>query len=229
LIMSKFFIAGTDTEVGKTFTTCALIEHANQLGLKTMGLKPLAAGCDLVDGELRNEDAVALQSTMNMSLSYAQINPVALNTPCSPHIAAAIDKRSVDAARVVGVCRGAILARPDVCFVEGAGGWRVPISARETMADIAKQLQFPVILVVGMRLGCINHALLTQEAIERDGLKIAGWVANSLCEGGMGYQEENIATLRSSINAPCLGVLPFARGQSPKDVCNNLDLKCLDL
>jgi dethiobiotin synthetase len=227
--MAKFFIAGTDTEVGKTFTTCALLEYANARGLKTMALKPLAAGCDLVEGEWQNEDAIALRSVMNMQLPYAQINPVALKTPCSPHIAAAIDKRSVDASRVVGIVRGAMMSRPDICFVEGAGGWRVPISPRETMADLAKQLQLPVILVVGMRLGCINHALLTQEAIERDGLKIAGWVANSLSEGGMAFQDENIATLTSSINAPLLGVLPFIKGQSAKDVCNKLDLKCLDL
>lgn len=224
-----FFVAGTDTEVGKTFSSCALMEAANALGKSTMGLKPVAAGTEDYDGVQKNEDAVSLQRHMSCELPYEQVNPVALKTPASPHIAAYLEKKTVAASRLVGFCRGALMSRPDFALVEGAGGWRVPISPRETMADLAKQLDYPVILVVAMRLGCLNHAMLTAEAIQRDGLRLAGWVANRVTEEPMGYEEENLATLRSTLNAPLLGCLPYSPNGDPKSVCNRLVLDCLDL
>lgn len=224
-----YFVAGTDTEVGKTFASCAILEAANAQGKSTMGLKPVAAGTDDYDGEQKNEDAVCLMEHMSCELAYAQVNPVALKTPASPHIAAYLEKKTVSASRLVGYCRGALMARPDLALIEGAGGWRVPISPRETMADLAKQLDHPVILVVAMRLGCLNHAMLTAEAIKRDGLTLAGWVANRVSEELMAYEEENLATLKSTLGAPFMGSLPFSPSGDPKQVCNQLVLDCLEL
>lgn len=229
-----FFVAGTDTEVGKTFASCALLAAANEKGLSTMALKPIAAGADeyIRDNdkvEWRNEDAVALMLHMSVNLPYAQVNPVLLKEPASPHIAAALERRVPSASRMTGVCRGALMQKPDLAIVEGAGGWRVPISPRETMADLAKQLDLNVILVVGLRLGCLNHAMLTAEAIKRDGLELAAWVANSITPEPMSFEAENIATLRSAIRAPLLGHLPYSASGEPRDVCKSLNLECLDL
>ena len=144
----------------------------------------------------------------SLELSYEQINPVALEPAIAPHIAAEAAGRRLSADRLVGFCRGVLMQRPDVAVIEGAGGWRVPLNDRETLADIARQLQLPVILVVGMKLGCINHALLTAEAIMRDGLKLAGWVANTLGEKMLGY-EQNLAALQRRLPAPMIGEVPF--------------------
>lgn len=229
-----FFIAGTDTGVGKTFVSCALLEAAASKGLKTMGLKPMAAGCEqtaIGEGKLQwqNEDARQLMKHSNMPLPYIQVNPVALKAAASPHIAAALENKTVTAARMDGVCRGALLKRPDFAIVEGAGGWRVPISPRETMSDLAKLLDLHVILVVDLRLGCLNHAMLTAEAIRRDGLTLAAWVGNRSSNETMDYEQENIATLTSALNAPLIGCLPFKQEQSPKEVCSLLVLDCLEL
>lgn len=229
-----FFIAGTDTGVGKTFVSCALLEAAASKGLSTMGLKPMAAGCEQVEignGKLQwqNEDAQQLMQHSNVALPYLQVNPVALKAAASPHIAAALENKTITAARMDGICRGALMKRPDFAIIEGAGGWRVPISPRETMADLAKHLALEVILVVDLRLGCLNHAMLTAESIRRDGLKLAAWVGNRSSEAVMAYEQENIATLSSALNAPLLGCLPYAAGQSPKDVCSELVLDCLEL
>lgn len=228
--MSKtYFVAGTDTEVGKTFVTCALLEAAAAQGMSTMGLKPLAAGCENIGGEWKNGDALLLQKHMSFDLSYSQINPVALQEAASPHIAAHLEQRNVSASRMVGICRGALLNRPDFALIEGAGGWRVPISKRETMADLAKQLGYPVILVVALRLGCLSHAMLTAEAIRRDGLTLAGWVANQVAPEPMSFQQENIVTLTSVLGAPLIGCLPFSETADPKQLCKYLALDCLDL
>ena len=196
-----------------------------------MALKPVAAGCDLVElpkgkTQWQNEDALALMANMSVKLPYAQVNPVALEVPASPHIAAALESKTVRADRIVGYCRGAMMAPADFVLIEGAGGWRVPISPTETMADIAKQLEIKVILVVALRLGCLNHALLTVEAIRKDGLEIAGWVGNRVDDQKMAYEEQNIATLKSALASPCLGILPYVEGQSPSSLSEyiNLDL-----
>lgn len=208
-----YFIAGTDTEVGKTFASCVLLKAAEKQGLRTMALKPVAAGAEevlLANGktQLQNEDAQALEQAMSVKLPYAQINPAVLRTPASPHIAAALESKVLQANRIAGYCRGALMTPADFVLIEGAGGWRVPISASETMADLAKQLGYKVILVVGLRLGCLNHAFLTAEAIRRDGLELAGWIGNTIQPVQMQFQQENIATLASGLGAPCLGILP---------------------
>ena len=219
--MSKtYFVTGTDTEVGKTAIACALLEAANQRGLQTAAVKPVAAGCD---EHGRNEDALQLQQSMSMTLTYEQVNPVSLQAAIAPHIAAAEEGRTLQAGRLAGLCRGVMLVGADLVLVEGAGGWRVPLGPRETLADLAVQLQVEVILVVGMRLGCINHALLTAEAIARDGLHLAGWVANQPAER-MRNHEENLDTLVRKLPAPLLGEVAHLQPFSPQEAAQHLDI-----
>lgn len=203
-----FFIAGTDTGVGKTTVSCALLAAAKAKGLTTLALKPVAAGCEQTAHGLRNDDALALMAEMTETLSYDEVNPVALAAALSPHLAAAEAGRRLSIQQLAGFTRGGLMRRADFALVEGAGGWRVPISSRELLSALPKELGLPVVLVVGMRLGCINHAVLTVEAIVRDGLRLAGWVANVI-DPEMAALEENIATLGSMLPAPCLGVLPW--------------------
>jgi len=201
------FITGTDTDVGKTVVACGFLAAANQQGLRTAAIKPVAAGCAVTEQGMTNSDALQLQAAASHKLSYQQINPVALEPAIAPHIAAAEAGLRMSASRLVGYCRGVSLMPVDMVVVEGAGGWRVPINSRETLADVARELECAVIVVVGMRLGCLNHALLTMEAIRRDGLQIAGWVANIL-DPEMPRVQENIDTLKQCINEPCLGTVP---------------------
>ena len=201
------FITGTDTDVGKTVVACGFLAAANQQGLRTAAIKPVAAGCEVTEQGMTNSDALQLQAAASHKLSYQQINPVALEPAIAPHIAAAEAGLRMSASRLVGYCRGVSLMPVDTVVVEGAGGWRVPINSRETLADVARELECAVIVVVGMRLGCLNHALLTMEAIRRDGLQIAGWVANIL-DPEMPRLQENIDTLKQCINEPCLGTVP---------------------
>lgn len=216
-----FFIAGTDTDAGKTVITAGLLEKANQQGLRTIGLKPIAAGCEVTSAGLRNDDALQLQAAASVESSYEAVNPIAYEPPIAPHIAAAQQGDMLSSARVVGLCRGAMMKPADLLLIEGAGGWRVPLNNRETLAAIPQQLNLPVILVVGMKLGCINHALLTAEAIRRDGLQLAGWVANRV-DPHMACYEENVATLKTMLMAPCLGEVPFLESVSPVEVAKYL-------
>jgi dethiobiotin synthetase len=216
-----FFITGTDTNVGKTLIAAGLLIAAKNRGLTTAALKPVAAGCENTSEGLRNSDALLLQSVITQPLLYDQINPYALEAAIAPHIAAQQEKRSLSVDRLSGFCRG-VLSSADFTLLEGAGGWRVPINARETLADLAKNLQLPVIMVVGIRLGCINHALLTFEAIVRDGVPVAGWVANCV-DADMPVLQENIDSLRARLPVPCLGVVPFLVDHSPSLVATYFD------
>jgi len=220
-----FFIAGTDTNVGKTLVAAGLLVAAKNHGLTTVALKPLAAGCEKTEVGLRNADALLLQSVITEQLVYEQINPIALEAAIAPHIAAQQEKRVLSADRLAGFCRGS-LNLADFTLVEGAGGWRVPLNPQETLADVAKILRLPVILVVGVRLGCINHALLTVEAIRNDGLQLAGWVANCI-DVDMPVLQENIHSLAARIPAPCLGVVPWLENAVPDAVANVLNHESL--
>ena len=206
--MSKkaFFVTGTDTDVGKTLVSAGMLLAASTRGLSTAALKPVAAGCDITAEGLRNDDALILQSVITQTLSYEQINPITLEPAIAPHIAAQQVRRSLSVDRLAGFCRG-VLNSADLTLVEGAGGWRVPLNPTETLADLAAVLKLPVILVVGIRLGCISHALLTAEAIARDGLQLAGWIANCV-DPDMPFQQENIDSIAQRLAAPCLGVVP---------------------
>ncbi len=221
-----YFVAGTDTGVGKTLVSCGLLEAFKRTGVPALGLKPVAAGADETPMGLRNEDAVMLAAASSVSPPYELINPVCLREPASPHIAAALEGRRLSADRIAGMCRGAAATHRGVLLVEGAGGWRVPISERETMADVARVLGHSVILVVGMRLGCLNHALLSAEAIGRDGLVLAGWVANVI-DPEMAHLEANIATLVRMLPAPCLGRVPHLGEPAPEQVADALDISLL--
>ena len=193
-----FFVTGTDTEVGKTWVSCRLLERAREAGLSCYGLKPVAAGCDETPDGWRNEDALQLMAASSVKLPYETVNPVAFKTPVAPHIAAQQEGKTINLSRLAGYVRGALSAHPaDLILIEGAGGWRVPLNDREMLSGLAKELDVPVIQVVGMKLGCINHALLTAEAIEKDGLRYAGTMAN--CFGEMAVQEENLLTLRQHL------------------------------
>jgi dethiobiotin synthetase len=219
--MSKaWFVTGTDTGVGKTAISCALLAAAAQAGMRTAAVKPVAAGCD---DNGHNEDALQLLDCMTEPMDYAQVNPVALDEPIAPHIAAQRQGKRLQASRLAGICRGVMMGSADFVLIEGAGGWRVPISPRETLADLAIQLQVGVILVVGMRLGCINHALLTAEAIRRDGLVLAGWVANQPGET-MICHKENLDTLQRLIPAPLLGEVPQLTPFDPSEASTYLSL-----
>jgi len=219
-VSRAYFITGTDTEVGKTAVACGLLRAAARQGLSTAAVKPVAAGCD---ARGQNEDALALMAAMTEPLPYARVNPVALPDAVAPHIAAARAGRRVRVDQLAGWCRGVIAGGADLTLVEGAGGWRVPVNGRETLADLARELALPVVLVVGMRLGCLNHALLSAEAVCRDGLALAGWVANA-CGQRMACHDENLDTLRRELPAPLLGELPRL---APWDA--NGAAKCLDI
>lgn len=222
--MSKtYFVTGTDTEVGKTAISCALLQAAASQGLSTAAVKPVAAGCD---AQGHNEDALQLLENMTLDLDYVQVNPVALEPAIAPHIAAAEAGKNIQASRLAGLCRGVMMSGADFVLIEGAGGWRVPISPRETLADLAKQLQVGVILVVAMRLGCINHALLTAEAVRRDGLPLTGWVANQPDER-MNCYTENLDTLQRLLPAPLLGEVPNTTPWDPRVASKSLSIQAL--
>lgn len=202
--MSKqiFFIAGTDTDAGKTHAACQLLHAAQQRGLRTLGLKPLAAGAENTADGLRNADALLLQQASAVQLPYEAVNPFCFFDAIAPHIAANKSGVRLSAKEIAQRIRHTLDNTDfDYALIEGAGGWRVPINETETLADVAKLLNLPVILVVGMKLGCLNHALLAAEAIVRDGIELYGWIANDF-GNPMPYLEENIAALEQKISAP---------------------------
>ena len=222
--MSKaWFVTGTDTGVGKTAVSCGLLAAAAEKGLRTAAVKPVAAGCD-ENGQ--NEDALHLQAAMTEELDYSQINPVALEAAIAPHIAAGLEGKRLQDSRLAGLCRGVMLGGADFVLIEGAGGWRVPINPRETLADLAIELQVGVIMVVGMRLGCINHALLTAEAIRRDGLQLVAWIANQPGPR-MDRHEENMETLQQLLPAPLLGNVPFLSQWQANEIARHINIGLL--
>ncbi len=219
----SYFITGTDTGVGKTLLSCALLHGFAAQGKQVTGFKPVAAGCDEHD---HNEDALALRAASTLQPGYGQVNPYCFPRAVAPHLAA----------RHVGVCielqriltsYHELAGQADEVVVEGAGGFLVPLNEDLTFADMARELNIPVILVVGMRLGCINHALLTMAAIEAHQLECAGWIANVLDET-MPALQENIDALRERITAPLLGIVPYQASPDVKRTAQYLDLKLLE-
>lgn len=216
--MNRWFITGTDTGVGKTHAACALIRHLAGQGLAVAALKPVASGCQRTPAGPRNADALELMAAANVELEYGRVNPYAFEPAIAPHLAAAQAGVEVDVTRVAAIARGIVA---DCLVVEGAGGWCVPLGSGLMFSDLARVLCDGVILVVGLRLGCINHALLTVEQIRRDGFRLAGWIANTL-EPGMPVLEENVATLRDRIRAPLLARLPWGDAGTGTVVWANL-------
>jgi dethiobiotin synthetase len=213
-LRKSFFVTGTDTDVGKTLAVCAMLRAAAAAGHSVVGMKPLAAGGTQTEEGLRNDDALQLLEASTLKLSYDEINPICLPEPASPHIAAELAQRKVRIDRLAGFCQGVLSLRANLTLLEGAGGWRVPVNEREFVSDLAKQLRLPVIIVVGMRLGCLNHAMLTGETIARDGLRIAGWIANRI-DPHMEHYQRNLDTLREGFPAPLLGEIPWLGGADP--------------
>lgn len=209
--------------MGKTAITAGLLLAAKAQGLSTAAVKPLAAGCN-ENGH--NEDALLLQSVMTAELDYQQVNPVALHPAIAPHIAAAKAGKNPTVSQLAGYCRAVTMGSFDFVLIEGAGGWRVPLNQRETLAELAVALQTPVILVVAMRLGCINHALLTAQAILRDGLPLAAWVANSVGPKMDSYAD-NVQSLRERLPAPLLGEVPFLSPLDLDQLAAHLDISRL--
>jgi dethiobiotin synthetase len=205
--MPSFFVTGTDTEVGKTLISGALILKMRELGAKALGFKPVVAGTYRnQDGQILNEDLETLRIASNLAPSQLNICPYILDTPAAPHLVAKEAGTRLDLARMERAFQE-VLNHSDCLIVEGAGGFLVPINEQENLSQFAERIKLPVILVVGMKLGCLNHALLTIEALKSRNLKIAGWVANIL-SNEMPFLTENIEALQSKINAPCLGIVP---------------------
>ena len=229
----RFFITGTDTDAGKTLTSGTVLQAAVQAGFSAFGLKPVAAGCDQqADGALVNDDALLHQQCSAPSHVYAVHNPIALKAAIAPHIAAEQEGRPMTLQQLVDVCLDSLHQAPaDVQLVEGAGGWLVPINEEHTLADLAVALneqtdepRLEVILVVGLRLGCINHAMLTLESIQHRGLKVAGWVANSLSPS-MEVEDANFRYLHQAFEhagVPCVGQIPWQPALAGKQGMDSL-------
>ena len=201
------FVAGTDTDVGKTLVAAALLIKCRERGQTAAGMKPVAAGCELRGGRLWNADVAALTAASGLALDRALVNPYLFAAPIAPHIAAAEEGIDIDLEHIAG-CYARLCEQAEAVVVEGAGGFLVPLGGDSDGGHLARRLGLPVLLVVGMRLGCINHALLTQEAIAARGLVLAGWVANRV-DPGMARFDANLAALESRLRAPLLGVIPF--------------------
>lgn len=208
-VSNTFFVTGTDTGVGKTYVTSALLRCARTAGIKACGYKPVASGSEMTADGLRNEDALALWAESAPGLRYAQINPLTYAPPIAPHVAAAQIGQPIDLA-LLDRAHAELLAQHDLVITEGAGGWRVPLVGDVGFDDWVSAHRWPVVLVVGVRLGCINHALLSVESIMRR-TRLAGWVANRLPEGADAWQD-TLDTLRARIEAPLLGVVPPGGG-----------------
>ena len=199
------FVTGTDTGVGKTLISSALLHALSQAGLNTVGMKPLAAGAEMRDGALYNDDVASLEAASSLSVPRELVVPYLLREPAAPHIAAALEHRTIDPQRLLQAY-SQLSSEAEAVVVEGVGGFRVPLTEDFDTADLAEKLQLGVILVVGLRLGCLNHALLTAEAIAARGLTLVGWVANQI-DPAMPHQQDNIDALRSRLSAPLLGVV----------------------
>jgi dethiobiotin synthetase len=202
------FVTGTDTGIGKTVIACALVRAFAARGERVAVMKPIASGSERAPEGLRNEDALALLEASNVPLAYGQVNPYCFEPAISPHIAAEDVRIEVDLAKIASIFEQ-IRHLGDRVIVEGAGGWLAPINARESMADLARALRVPALLVVGLRLGCLNHAQLSRLAIEAAGVPFAGWVANRM-QPAMEREAENLATLERRLGGPPLALVPFA-------------------
>jgi dethiobiotin synthetase len=203
---SGYFVTGTDTGVGKTLVSCALLHALARRGRRAIGMKPVASGCERVTDEWRNEDVESLIAASGVSAPRELINPYHFVPPIAPHIAAEQAGEAIALARIE-TAFATLMAGADTVIVEGVGGFYVPLNEREDTADLACRLALPVILVVGLRLGCLNHALLTAAAIRARGLTLAGWVANGI-DPDMDNVEQNVAALDARIAAPRLAYVP---------------------
>ena len=215
------FVAGTDTGIGKTIASAALLRALRAAGRTAVGMKPVASGCAATPDGLRNDDALLLIAHASAPAAYAQVNPFAFADPIAPHLAAR-DTGAAIALQPVRAAFAVLREQADCVVVEGVGGWSVPLGPALMQADLVRALAVPVVLVVGLRLGCINHALLSARAIQGDGCLLLGWIGNRI-DPDMRRVDDNLATLRERLPAPCLGVLPFAENPDPRALAPALE------
>lgn len=214
-----YFVTGTDTEVGKTFATCTLLHAARQKGFRAIGMKPVASG---IDHNGCNEDVEKLIAASSYAAPRELVNPYCFDAPVAPHIASVIENRPIEIERIAAAARD-LATEADILLVEGVGGFLVPLGAHLDAADLAERLNYSIILVVGLRLGCLNHALLTVEAIHSRGLVLAGWIANCI-DPEMSLPEENISALTDMLPAPLLGVLQWQQNADPAVAAKHISL-----
>lgn len=219
----KIFITGTDTDVGKTVFSLALLEALKKGGFTTAVLKPVAAGAEDVDGIFKNTDAEQLSKHASIKYPYSSVNPFLYKMAVAPHIAAEHEDSSIDVTHCVKQCEPVLNSKADWVIIEGAGGWLVPLNNCETMADLAVGLQAEVILVVGVRLGCINHTLLTVAAIEQAGCRLVGWVANHI-EPSMPEASNNIKSIEERLKAPLLASIPYLTDINVAEASRYIDI-----
>ncbi|MCW4151057.1 dethiobiotin synthase [Halomonas sp. 18H] len=216
--MGAYFVTGTDTDAGKTMVASGLLALARQRDMSTLGLKPVASGCDKAPAGLRNIDALTLGEQSRPQVPYETINPYAYEPAIAPHLAARRAGRVPTLNHLVAATAEPLAWQRDLTLIEGAGGWRVPLNQHEDLAGLAVRLRLPVILVIGLKLGCLNHARLSAEAICADGLRLAGWAGN-LIDPDFAVDEHdyqaNLATLGQTLQAPCLGLIPRLDAGSP--------------
>ena len=209
----SYFVTGTDTGIGKSVASATLLHALRAQGLRAVGMKPVASGCEVTPQGLRNEDALLLQAASAPTPDYADINPYALRAPLAPELAAADDGVEIALPVLLSAYRR-LAAQADAVVVEGVGGWAAPLSAGLDQAELARALEAQVVLVVGLRLGCINHARLTARAIEAEGLPLIGWIANEM-DPHMDRRDDNFRLLQDRLRAPCWGRLPYAPQPDP--------------
>jgi dethiobiotin synthetase len=222
---TAWFVTGTDTEIGKTLVSAAMLHALAATGVRAAGMKPIAAGAIPRNGVLRNEDADMLAEAATVALSPALATPYLLRAAAAPHVAAALEDIHIDTAHIRN-CFERVAQRADAIVVEGVGGFRVPLSEGVDTADLARELGLPMILVVGLRLGCLNHALLTAEAIGARGLTLAGWVCN-VVDAEMAHAAANVDALRERLPAPLLGVVPRLAVPTAQEAAGYLDFSIL--
>lgn len=219
--MKGFFVTGTDTDVGKTWVTAGLLTCLNQAGLKTAAMKPVASGCSRRDGQWQNDDARLLMQFMSSESAYEDVNPYAFEPAIAPHLAAAMSGTEISLPVIMQRLEK-LAAAAQMVVVEGVGGWLVPLNADQSVADLAKEMGLPVILVVSIRLGCLNHALLTAQSVRALGLPLIGWVAN-ICDAGFTLVNENIDSLQKRLPAPLLATIPYMHQFSADEVASHFD------
>lgn len=224
-MINALFIAGTDTDVGKTVASKAILQAIASKGFTTIGYKPVAAGCERTEQGFRNSDALHLMQVATQEMPYEDVNPYALELPASPHIAAKHENVTIDY-KVLSDKLEYLKTKADTVLVEGSGGWRVPVSDTDCLSSWVKKEKLPVVLVVGVKLGCLSHAILTAESIEADGLNIVGWVANRVNPGTEHYAEI-IKVLESRIRAPKLGEIPYVPSAKRRELGKYINLEPL--
>jgi len=215
------YVTGTDTGVGKTVASCALLHALRSQGLRAVGMKPVASGCERVDGAWRNADALALQQASDPAPAYDDLNPFALRHPLAPELAARDDEVAVTLPPLLAA-HARLRAQADVVVVEGVGGWAAPLATGLMQADLVRALDLPVVLVVGLRLGCLNHAYLSARAILADGARLAGWIATDI-DPHMERADDNMALLAARLDAPCWGRLPHEPAPDARRMARCLD------